>query len=123
MTRPFIINFVAALVLGGLFFWALSLVPVRAAGCQPMVASWYGKESGNRTADGSYFDGSQMVAAHRSMKFGTKLRVSYKGRSVVVTVRDRGPFIKGRTLDLSQAAAARIGMLGAGVARVCVERL
>lgn len=101
------------------------LVPLRAlsAECQTVTASWYGAESGNRTADGSYFDGSQMIAAHRTMPFGTKLRVRYGGKSVVVTVRDRGPYIKGRSLDLSRAAAARLGMIPAGVARVCMERL
>lgn len=60
------------------------LAPVRAfaAECrgQVMTASWYGAESGNRTADGSYFDGSQMIAAHRTLPFGTKLRVSYRGK-------------------------------------------
>jgi len=90
---------------------------------QWMVASWYGAESGNRTADGSYFDGSQMIAAHRTLPFGTKLRVIYGKRAVVVTVRDRGPFVRGRSLDLSRAAAQRIGMIRTGVARVCAERI
>lgn len=90
---------------------------------QWMVASWYGAESGNRTADGSYFDGSQMIAAHKTLPFGTKLRVSYSGKSVLVTVRDRGPFVKGRSLDLSRAAAQRLGMIAAGVGRVNACRL
>jgi len=94
-----------------------------AAACETMVASWYGAESGNRTADGPYFDGSQMIAAHRTIRFGTRLRVSYGGKSVIVTVRDRGPYVKGRSLDLSRAAAARIGLIRAGVGKVCVERL
>ena len=95
--------------------------PVLAAEC--VRASWYGSESGNRTADGTPFDGTQMVAAHRTMKFGTKLRVTYLGRSAVVRIADRGPFIKGRSLDLSRAAAAKIGMIRAGVATVCYEIL
>lgn len=117
-------TFAAALIVGAaaVFLWAM---PVQAAECrgQVLTASHYGAESGSRTADGSYFDGSQMIAAHRSWKFNTKLRVSYKGKSVVVVVRDRGPYIRGRQLDLSTAAARRLGMIRAGVARVCVERL
>jgi len=99
----------------------LQAMPVKAGEC--VVASHYGAESGNRTADGSYFNGTQMFAAHRTMKFGTKLRVTYQGRSVVVTVRDRGPYIRGRQLDLSTAAAKKLGMVKAGVARVCLTRL
>ena len=98
-------------------------VMARECGGQWLVASHYGRESGSRTADGSFFDGSQMVAAHRSWKFGTKLRVSYQGRSVLVTVRDRGPFIRGRSLDLSTAAARKIGLTKRGVDRVCVARV
>lgn len=88
-----------------------------------MVASHYGKESGSRTASGSFFDGSQMVAAHKTMKFGTKLRVTYQGRSVVVVVLDRGPFVRGRSLDLSTAAARKIGLTKSGVDRVRVCRV
>jgi rare lipoprotein A len=87
---------------------------------QTVLASWYGSESGSRTASGLYFDGSQLLVAHRSLPFGTKLRLSYRGRSMVVAVEDRGPFVKGRTLDLSEAVARRLGTKGAGVARVCM---
>lgn len=96
-------------------------VPVRAAEC--VLASWYGTESGNRTANGEHFDGSSLTAAHRTLPFGTKLRVTYRGKSVVVRINDRGPYIKGRSLDLSRAAAQRIGLIPAGVARVCLTRL
>lgn len=88
-----------------------------------MRASWYGTESGSRTANGEAFDGSSMTAAHKSLPFGTKLRVTYRGNSVTVRVNDRGPFIKGRSLDLSRAAAKKLGLIPAGVANVCVERL
>ena len=91
--------------------------------CEMRVASYYGKESGNRTANGERFDGSSLTAAHRSLPFGTKLRVTYRGKSVVVRINDRGPFVRGRQLDLSKAAASRIGLIRAGVGRVCVERL
>lgn len=100
------------------FLWA---VPVKAATCG--AASWYGAESGNRTASGEYFDGSGLTAAHRSLKFGTKLRVTFRGKSVTVRINDRGPYIKGRALDLSKAAAARLGMVQQGVARVCWTRV
>jgi len=94
-----------------------------ALACEPMVASWYGAESGNRTANGERFDGTSLTAAHKTLPFGTRLRVSYGGRSVVVRINDRGPYVRGRSLDLSHAAARRIGLVPAGVARVCVERL
>jgi rare lipoprotein A len=66
-----------------------------------------------------------MTAAHRSLPFGTKVRVTNKrnGRSVVVTINDRGPFIRGRVIDLSRGAAQVIGMTGAGVAPVSLEVL
>jgi rare lipoprotein A len=94
-----------------------------ALACETVVASWYGTESGNRTANGEYFDGSSMTCAHRSLPFGTRLRVTYRGKSAVCRVNDRGPFIKGRSLDLSRAVAKRVGLIPAGVGRVCVERL
>lgn len=104
----------AALVL-----WAM---PVKA--CETMVASYYGTESGNRTANGEHFDGSSLTAAHRTLPFGTKLKVTYQGKSVVVRVNDRGPFIRGRSIDLSSAAAKKVGLHKAGVGKVraCVVR-
>src|SRR5213082_3128313 len=77
-------------------------------------ASYYGNESGSRTASGQRFDQSAMTAAHRSLPFGTKLRVTHGGRSVVVTINDRGPFVRGRVLDLSTGAARAIGLGGIG---------
>lgn len=122
MIRPLVAGVLAALaVILFAYFW-LALTPVRAAGCEPMAASWYGAESGNRTASGEPFDGRSLTAAHRTLPFGTRLRVSYGSRSVVVRVNDRGPYVGGRALDLSRAAAAKLGMIEAGVARVCVTR-
>jgi rare lipoprotein A len=83
------------------------------------VASYYGNESGSRTASGERFNQNAMTCAHRSLPFGTKLRVSTGGRSVVVTVNDRGPFVRGRVLDLSKGAARALGM--DGLARVTAE--
>jgi rare lipoprotein A len=85
------------------------------------VASFYGNESGSKTASGQRFNQSAMTAAHRSLPFGTKLRVTHRGQSVVVTINDRGPFIKGRVLDLSTGAARAIGLTSSGVGHVTAE--
>ena len=85
------------------------------------MASFYGSESGSRTASGQRFNQSAMTAAHRSLPFGTKLRVTHGSRSVVVTINDRGPFIRGRVLDLSKGAASAIGLTSRGVGRVVAE--
>lgn len=85
------------------------------------VASYYGNElAGNRTASGERFDPNGMTAAHRSLPFGTRLRVTdpSTGRSVIVRVNDRGPFHKGRILDLSEAAARELGIVRRGRAVV-----
>jgi rare lipoprotein A len=85
------------------------------------VASFYGNESGSKTASGQRFNQNALTCAHRSLPFGTKLRVTHKGQSVVVTVNDRGPFIKGRVLDLSTAAARAVGLTASGVGHVTAE--
>ena len=85
------------------------------------MASFYGNESGSKTASGQRFNQNDLTAAHRSLPFGTKLRVTHGGRSVVVTINDRGPFVRGRVLDLSTGAARAIGLTSAGVGRVTAE--
>ena len=85
------------------------------------MASFYGNESGSRTASGQHFNQEAMTAAHRTLPFGTKLRVTHGGRSVIVTINDRGPFVRGRVLDLSTGAARAIGLTGAGVGQVVAE--
>jgi rare lipoprotein A len=87
-------------------------------------ASWYGPGfHGNRTASGEIYDQWSLTAAHRTLPFGTRLRVTNtaNGRSVVVRINDRGPFIPGRDIDLSRAAADALGF--AGVATVRIEQL
>ena len=79
------------------------------------MASFYGNESGSRTASGQRFNQNAMTCAHRSLPFGTRLKVTHGDRSVVVTVNDRGPFIRGRVLDLSTAAARAVGISGVGL--------
>ena len=78
-----------------------------------------------QTASGARFNPNAMTAAHRNLPFGTKVRVTNKrnGKTVIVTINDRGPFIRGRIIDLSNAAAGIIGMRSAGVAPVVVERI
>ncbi len=88
------------------------------------LASWYGPPYHNRqAADGSVFDQNALTAAHRELPMGTTVRVTNlaTNQSVVVKVTDRGPFVVGRTLDLSLAAAKAIGVYRAGVAKVKVE--
>jgi rare lipoprotein A len=85
------------------------------------MASYYGSESGSKTASGQRFNQNAMTAAHRTLPFGTKLKVTHGGHSVVVTINDRGPFIRGRVLDLSTGAARAVGLTGAGVGRVTAE--
>ena len=85
-------------------------------------ASWYAL--GSRTASGERMNPSAMTAAHRSLPFGTKVRVTNKrnGKSVVVRINDRGPFIRGRILDLSKGAAHQLGFVRAGHAPVCFSQ-
>ena len=84
-------------------------------------ASWYDLEA--KTASGEAMDGEALTAAHPSLPFGSKVTVANldNGRSVVVRINDRGPFSKGRIIDVSRAAAEKLGMIGTGVARVSVN--
>jgi rare lipoprotein A len=96
-----------------------------AAFTQTGVASYYGPElHGRRTASGERFNKEALTAAHRTAPFGSRLKVTnlVNGRSVMVRVNDRGPFVRGRIVDVSQGAARQIGMQGRGVARVRIER-
>lgn len=88
------------------------------------LASYYGEESGTHTASGARFVPLGMTAAHRSLPFGTRLRVTYGARSVVVVVNDRGPALwTRRCIDLSRGAAIALGMTHAGVGKVTFERI
>ncbi len=107
----------------------LLVLALSVAGCatssktvyQSGLASWYGKKfHGRRTASGEKFNMTEFTAAHRRLKFGTRVRVESPttGRSVVVRINDRGPFSKGRIIDLSKAAARELGILKKGFAKV-----
>ena len=90
------------------------------------VASWYGgKFHGRRTASGQRYDMNAMTAAHRTLPFGTKVRVTNlrNDRAVVLTINDRGPFVRGRIIDVSRRAAERLGFRGRGTTRVRVQAI
>jgi rare lipoprotein A len=87
-------------------------------------ASWYGKwHKGRKTASGVRFDPQQYTAAHRKLPLGTQVRVTNleTDKSVIVTINDRGPYVKNRVIDLSAAAAERLGMVRQGTAKVRIE--
>lgn len=90
------------------------------------TASYYGDElAGNRTASGERFDPDELTAAHRTLAFGSRVRVTNlsNGQSVIVRINDRGPFSRGRVIDVSHAAAREIGLDRAGVGRVSMTLL
>lgn len=123
-------------VLGRRSAWALLVLPWLVVGCRTLqsevpagpyllpaegMASYYGANlHGHLTANGERFDKDQLTAAHRQLPFGMCVLVTNlaNGRSVRVRVNDRGPFVEGRLIDLSEAAARTLGMLEIGVARV-----
>lgn len=91
-----------------------------------MKASWYGPGfHGQKTANGEQYDQMSFTAAHKTLKFGTLLKITNlrNKKSVVVRINDRGPYIAGRDLDLSKAAALALGMVKRGVAKIKVEEI
>ena len=101
-------------------------IPVYSAETDEMIgyASWYGSNlHGMLTASGEKFDMNNYTAAHRDLEFGTIVKVSNleNGRSTVVTINDRGPFVRNRIIDLSHAAASDLGFISKGTCRVKVE--
>lgn len=103
--------------------WVISLIFLTCITAYAGKASYYWQ--GQKVACGGKFNPHAMTAAHRHFPCGTKVRVTNKhnGRSVVVTINDRGPFVKGRVIDVSLAAAKALGMTKSGVVSVTVERL
>jgi rare lipoprotein A len=91
-----------------------------------MLASWYGPRfHGRKTANGEVFDELAYTAAHKKFRFGTLLRLTNPNneRSIIVRINDRGPYIRGRELDLSRAAATELGIIDKGVARLNIEQV
>lgn len=119
MYRSILTAFAAAVLLVGAQFAVSS--PAQAS---TGLASYYGNDfAGKPTANGESFNPGAYTAASLSLPFGTMVRVTnrYTGRSVVVRINDRGPYVGGRVIDLSLAAAGAIGMLGSGVAPVDIQ--
>ncbi|MBB4063732.1 septal ring lytic transglycosylase RlpA family protein [Gellertiella hungarica] len=112
----FRISFAACALAASTFLLPMT---AEAAGCGG--ASWYAL--GSRTASGERMNAAKLTAAHRSLRFGTKVKVTNRrnGKSVVVRINDRGPFVRGRVLDVSKAAARNLGMISSGTAKVCYE--
>jgi rare lipoprotein A len=107
------------------FAAAASLAVVTGLASTPAMAqcgqaSWYALHS--RTASGERMNPAAMTAAHRSLPFGSRVQVTNQrnGRSVIVRINDRGPFVRGRIIDLSKAAARRLGFVSRGKTSVCI---
>ena len=98
---------------------ALCFLAITTAQAETVTASWY--KHGKETASGERYNPYGFTAAHRTLPFGSVLLVTYKGKSVVVRINDRGPYIKGRKLDLSYGAAIKIGC--EGICKVEIKRL
>jgi rare lipoprotein A len=107
-----------AVALAGVLFVAFTAP----ASAQCGNASWYALYS--QTASGEQMNPADLTAAHRTLPFGTKLKVTNQknGKSVIVRINDRGPFIKGRVIDLSKGAARQLGFISSGVANICMAK-
>ena len=116
-------NFRPLIIFAGTFFLLLVSLQESQAGRQCGRASWYALD-GQRTANGERMNSRRLTAAHRTMRFGTRVKVRNlaNGRTVTVRINDRGPFTRGRIIDLSRAAARKLGFLGRGSTRVCLSR-
>lgn len=127
MTRPTFTRFLStAIVLLVSMSTTVTASEVKTSPSQPRtgIASWYGGDwIGKLTASGERYASADLTAAHRSLPFGTLVRVTNLNnlRSTVVRINNRGPYVKGRLIDLSKRAATAIGMLGSGTARVKLE--
>jgi rare lipoprotein A len=125
------------IIIGAVIALAFLMSTPRAYAAQPCVgvwvtASYYGKETCHgrpagrgpgtcHTAAGVPFNGQQWLVAHRTLPLGTRLHLTHGSRSVTVPVLDRGPYIAGRSVDLSEAVARALGTRAAGTARICME--
>ncbi|MCV6546317.1 MAG: septal ring lytic transglycosylase RlpA family protein [Cohaesibacter sp.] len=122
MNKP---TLTAATLAAGLLFLSILADVTEAKATEPKAteqcgtASWYALTS--KTASGEYANPAKMTAAHKKLKFGTKVRVKNmrNGKSVILRINDRGPFIKGRIIDVTKAAAGKLGFINAGITRVC----
>ena len=123
MRRPLSLVWMLALVSAGCASLGASPAGLP-RGSETGIASYYASAyHGHRTASGETYDERTLTAAHRTLPFGTRLKVTNlrNGRSVVVRVVDRGPFVRGRIVDVSKRAARELAFLGAGLTRVRIE--
>lgn len=99
---------------------ALLCASVSTAFAETCIASWYGRESGPRTASGERFNPEGMTCAHRTRPFGAVVTVTHlaSGRSIQCRINDRGPFVRGRCIDLAHGAARALGMSGTAMVEV-----
>lgn len=119
-------NTARKLLVWGALIATITLPAALAAHEMEGLASWYGgKFQGRLTANGEIFDTNELTAAHRTLPFDTEVLVTNTrtGHSVVVRINDRGPFVDGRVIDLSRAAASRIGIVSTGIGPVQLEIL
>src|SRR6056297_1237751 len=106
------------------FILVIAIIQPLAGETEGGKASWYGgRFHGRQTASGEIFDTNKLTAAHKTLSFGTVVEVTNlaNGKSIEVRINDRGPFVEGRIIDLSRAAATKIGMMSTGIAPVKVE--
>ncbi len=123
--RPFLtLGLGASLIVAAAFVLILQTIPAHGAACyQSGVASWYGPNFHGRTAaSGEIYNQNAMTAAHKTLPFKTRVKVTNlkTGKSVTVRINDRGPYHGGRIIDLSKASAARLGIINAGTGKVCL---
>lgn len=103
-----------------------NLIPIELSEMGVMTASWYGPRfHGKTTANGEIYNQQALTAAHKSLPFGTLLQITNlrNGKSAVVRINDRGPFVDGRDLDLSKGTAKSLGIIHKGVVRVKVQEI
>ena len=117
---------IATMLMTGLMTGTDTQAAALRGNAQSGMASYYhDRFHGRRTASGAAYNKNALSAAHRTLPLGSQVRVtdSHSGRSVVVQINDRGPYARGRVIDLSRAAASEIGLVGKGVAKVNLEVL
>jgi rare lipoprotein A len=122
--KRIVIIFLALSITSGCALHRREAISPQAKNVEVGWASWYGKDfHGRRTASGAVYDMYQLTAAHKTLPLGTAAMVTHldNGKSVLVTINDRGPFVRGRIIDLSYAAAQALGMVEEGVAKVRVD--
>jgi rare lipoprotein A len=122
---PVLKKTIKRVIICGVLLLKLCCTPLLAM-AKPLTISWYGRQhAGKRMANGQRFNPKRLTAAHRKLPFGTRVRLFClkTGKSVVVTITDRGPFKKRLSMDVSEQAAKQLGVRATGVARVDMEIL